>query len=119
MSRKDTILLDTVTWDLLLDASGNIALASAPYSLAQDVASAIKTFTGDLWYNQTQGIPYFRDIFGHKPPLAILKQYMVDAALSVPGVVSAKCLITSFAGRSITGQVEFVDETGNAGKLTI
>lgn len=119
MSRKDTILLDPATWDVLLDASGNIALASPPYSLSQDVASAIRTFTGDLWYKKTAGIPYFSTILGHRPPMAVLKQYMTNAAKGVPGVVSAKCIISAFEGRTATGVVEFVDETGDTNKLMI
>ncbi len=42
-----TLLLDQVTWDLAVDTSGNIAVASDPYSQAQDAASSIKTFAGE------------------------------------------------------------------------
>ena len=42
----NTLLLDTLRWDLCLDVHGNIAVASDPYSVAQDVASAIRTFSG-------------------------------------------------------------------------
>lgn len=31
-----TLLLDTLAWDLAVDAAGNIAVATEPYSLAQD-----------------------------------------------------------------------------------
>jgi hypothetical protein len=41
-------LLDRSTSDLALDASGNIAVASAPYALAHDAASAIRLFAGEL-----------------------------------------------------------------------
>ena len=44
MTTYSTLLLDQTEWDLVLDASGNIALASPPYALAQDVASAVRTF---------------------------------------------------------------------------
>jgi len=37
-----TMLLNPQTWDLTLDVDGNIALASNPYSVAQDIASAIR-----------------------------------------------------------------------------
>ena len=36
----NTLLLDRTVWDLLLDGSGNIAIATEPYATAQDVASA-------------------------------------------------------------------------------
>jgi hypothetical protein len=104
-----TLLLDLTNWDLVLDSNANIAVASAPYALAQDVASAIKTFLAEVWYDDTLGIPYFEEILGHTPPLSLFQQYMVQAALTVPGVVSATCIIESFTARTVTGEVTFVD----------
>jgi len=34
MTRYNTLLLDRSAWDLVLDSSGNIAMASPAYSLA-------------------------------------------------------------------------------------
>jgi hypothetical protein len=117
----DTLLLAVDTWDLVLDANGNIALASAPYSLAQDVASAIRTFLGEVWYDDTLGIPFDTQILGHTPPIAVLQAYMVEAALTVPGVVRAKCVIESFNAqtRQVIGQVQFVDDTGGTGAVAL
>lgn len=100
-----TILLDTVTWDLLKDANGNIALANDPYAVSQDVSSAIKLFSGELWYDTTKGIPYWTKILGKLPPLALIKSYYVSAAKTVPGVVSAKCFISAVQNRNVSGQV--------------
>jgi len=60
----DTLLLDLDNWDLTVDAAGNWAVASPPYAIAQDVASAIKTFQlqagpndpvlGECWYDNTR-----------------------------------------------------------------
>lgn len=108
----NTLLLDISGWDLLPDAAGNIAMAKAPYALAQDVASAIKLFAAELWYDTTQGVPYFSEILGHTPTLAAFRQYMIDAALTVPGVVSVVCTIQTFQDRTVTGQVTFIDNTG-------
>jgi hypothetical protein len=108
----NTLLLDTGLWDLCKDANGNIAMATGPYALAQDVASAIKTFLGEVWYDTTLGIPYLSQILGKTPPITLFQQYMVDAALTVPGVVKATCVISSFEGRTVTGQVQFTDSTG-------
>jgi hypothetical protein len=108
----NTLLLDTDLWDLCKDANGNIAMATGPYALAQDVASAIKTFLGEVWYDTTLGIPYLSQILGKTPPITLFQQYMVDAALTVPGVVKATCVISSFEGRTVTGQVQFTDSTG-------
>ena len=109
----DTLLLDTVTWDLTLDASGNIAVASDPYSVAQDVASACRTFLGEVWYDTTLGIPYFQNILGQSPPLAFLKAQLVAAALTVPGCANPVCYIASIVNRKVSGQIQFTDSNGS------
>lgn len=102
-----TVILDRDIWDLVLDTEGNIAVASDPYSIAQDICSAVRLFIGELWYDTTKGIPYFTEILGQALPVEILKTRIVDAALSVPQVLSAECIITAFADRRVTGQVQF------------
>lgn len=108
----NTLLLDTVTWDLLADASGNIAMASPPYALAQDVSSACKLFRGELWYDTAKGVPYFERVLGNYPPLQMLKQFYTDAAKTVPGIVAAVCYIQSIVGRVVKGQVQSTDQAG-------
>jgi hypothetical protein len=78
----DTLFLDRATWDHCLDASGNVAMVSAPYALAQHAASAIR---------------------GQAPPIAAMKAAFVNATLTVPGVVSAVCYIAEIKGRIVTG----------------
>jgi hypothetical protein len=102
----ETILLDTVTWDLVLDANGNIAHAKEPYSLAQDAASAIKTFAGECYWDTTVGVPYMTQILAQSNPLALIKQLFEDAALTVPGVGAATCFIESVNDRGISGQIQ-------------
>lgn len=99
-------------WDLTLDGAGNIALASEPLSMAQDAASNIRLFSGELYLDTTQGIPYFQQILGYSPSLALIKAYFIQAALAVPGVASAKCFITSLTGRTVTGQVQITASSG-------
>lgn len=108
----NTLLLDTVAWDLVLDVHGNIAVASAPYSLAQDAASAIRTFLGEVYYDTTIGIPYFSEVLGQAPPLNLLKTLLVNAALTVPEVASATVFISSVNGRVVTGQVQITSSSG-------
>lgn len=108
----DTLLLAQDTWDLVLDASGNIAKASEPYAIAQDVASAVRLFAGELWYDQTQGIPYFEKILGQRPSLQYIKSQIEKAALTVPGVAQARCLFAGFKGRALSGQIQIIDTTG-------
>jgi hypothetical protein len=105
----NTLLLDQSVWDLVVDASGNIAMAAPPYAVAQDVASAVRTFLGELWYDTTQGIPYWTQILGKLPPASLLIEMINIVALTVPGVVTVQTVISSFSNREVTGQIQFVD----------
>lgn len=107
-----TLLLDTLAWDLVLDIAGNIALATEPYSQAQDAASAIRLFQGELWFDTTQGLPYWASILGESPPLQLVKDAIIAAAKTVPGVVSAQCFFTSFKDRQLAGQVQLTNSNG-------
>jgi hypothetical protein len=114
----DTLMLDTAldenglpVWDLMVDANGNIAVATGALALAQDAASAIKTFLGECYWDTTIGVPWLQQILGRPVSLALLKQQLVDAALTVPGVASAVVYISGFSNRSIAGQVQVVSAT--------
>lgn len=106
------MLLDRTAWDLVLDAAGNIALASSPYSAAQDVASAIKLFKGELFYNTVSGVPYWEEFLGHQPPLALVREHVQRAAMTVPEVVGAICTLTSFTDRALAGYVAITLQDG-------
>lgn len=114
-----TLLLDTGAWDLVLDANGNIAVASEPYALAQDAASAIKTFLGECWWDTTIGVPYITQILGKNIPLTLLRQMLVNAALTVPDVVSAQVFISSLTDRILSGQVQVVSTTGQVSQPAV
>lgn len=114
-----TLLLDVTGWDLLTDAAGNIALAAEPYAFAQDVASALRLFLGELWYDVLKGVPYFTQILGMTPPVTVFQELMVQAALTVPGVVSAECTIEAFEQRTVTGQVTFRTSNGLSGTVNL
>lgn len=114
-----TLLLDLTQWDLLTDAAGNIAAADVPYSTAQDVASAVRTFLGEVWYNTSLGVPYFQQILGKTPPLTLFQELIVQAAETVPTVVAATCTITAFDDRRVTGQVTFTTDNGQTGTVAL
>ena len=107
-----SLLLDTVAWDLCVDANGNIAVASAPYADAQDAACAIRLFKGDLWSDTTQGVPYWTQILGQWPPVSLLKAELVFAASSATHVISASAYITSWSKRIVSGIVEVTNDAG-------
>jgi len=118
----DTLLLDPETWDLVLDNGGNIALASSKYPTnpakseaygqAQDAASQIRLFRGELIYDVNQGVPYWEQILGKLPSVPIMKAKFQQAALLVPGVVAATVTIISVSNREVQGQVFITNKAG-------
>lgn len=109
-----SLCLDLVTWDLFLDSNGNIAVCTEPYAIAQDVACAIRTFTGDCWYDQTLGIPYFQQVLGQNTPLVLIKNLIIQEALTVPGCgAPVTVYFTNFTNRALEGQCQFFDGFGN------
>lgn len=92
-------------------------MATPPYAVAQDVASAVKLFLAELWYDTTKGVPYFENILGQFPPLEFMRQKISDAALTVPGILpngSVQVTIASFANRAVTGQIAIITNDGQA-----
>ena len=122
----NTVYLDPVSWDLVLDSSGNIALATEPWAVAQDVASALRTFLGEVYYDTSLGVPYWQQVLGVFPqiPLPLLKALLIKAALTVKNpngddgwdVVSAQAFISSVSNRTVSGSVQF--QTSNGKTLT-
>lgn len=113
-----TLLLNRDNWDICLDAGGNLAIASDPYSQAQDAASEIKVFQGEYFYDTQVGLPYFTQILGHKPSQALIIGLFTTAALSVPGVVEAQVVLSGIVNRLLSGTVFITNsdgQTSNAG----
>jgi hypothetical protein len=113
----NTLLLNPNTWDLLIDSNGNIAMAQEPYANAQDVASALRLFKGELRYDTSKGVPYFDTILGQiVPPQVIMSEFEI-AALTVPNIVSAKATIEVGADRVAVGTVQVINSVGQASNV--
>jgi hypothetical protein len=109
-----TWLLDWDTGDLCLDAQGNIAVAAAPYSIAQDVATALSTFLGECWYDNSLGVPYWQGILGKRPPASYLVAQFEAQALLVPDVATAQASIGGInKQRGLISQIVVTDTDGN------
>lgn len=108
-----SLFLDPLEWDLVADASGNIALCTPPYALEQDVACCCRTFYGEVYYDDTLGVKFLQQIFGKAPGLNVLQGAFAEQALTVPTVASAACVVSSFSGRQANGQVQFETESGD------
>ncbi len=108
-----TLLLNPTNWDLMLNANGDIAVATDPYALAQDVASAMRLALGELWYDTSKGVPYRQKILGELPPASLIKLQLEKAAKTVVGVVNATCSITQFANRTLSAEVTVTSKKGS------
>lgn len=110
----DTLYLDPGTWDLLADANGNIAQAAPDYAITQDVCSACRTFLGEVYYDDTLGVPYTQQILGKNPGLTLMQGFLSAAALTVPSVATATTVVSSFdpTTRAAEGQVQFTTDDG-------
>lgn len=104
-------------WDLSLDSSGNLAVRSGGIAIAQDVASACRTFLGECWYDAAFGAPYYGQILGRRVSLQFVKRQLIAVALTVPGVASVRCFLTGPGpDRVVGGQIQI---TGIAGETAV
>jgi hypothetical protein len=110
----NTLQLSDLNWDLVLDSSGNMATRTNGIAIAQDVASAVRLFFGELWYAADIGVPYFADVLGQAYVPSIVQALVEKAALSVPGVVQAQCNPLTVVGRTFTGNIKVIDTVGES-----
>ena len=119
-----SLLLDS-DWDIQLDASGNIAVTTGDYAVAQNVANAVRLFTDDAYYDADRGIPHFALTLGRKPVMSVFRAVVRQAALGVDGVRAAevKDLVlaqkdaqspdgSSVTPRTLTGDIQLTMEDG-------
>jgi hypothetical protein len=115
-----TLFLMPDSWDLALDANGNIAVAESTYQQAQDIASACRTMKQDMYFNQQEGIPYLTEILGNgRYPLALYRKYLQDAALSVPGVLTALPELYLANDRIVRGMIKFTNDKNQTGVIDL
>ena len=93
--------------------SGNIAFAIGPAAVAQDVASAVRLFRGELWYDTSQGVPYFETILGQRPPMGVMSARFIAAGMTVPEVSKISCSLNPIGmDRLLTGTLSITTVLG-------
>jgi hypothetical protein len=66
---------------------GRLTILSPEESLPQRVKTRLQTFLGEVFANESLGVPYFQQIFAEKNPrVSVLNGAFVQAILSVDGV---------------------------------
>lgn len=101
-----TLYLRPDTWDITLDSSGRIARSTQAYAIAQNVANAVRLFTGEAFFAMDEGIPHFDIELGKtRPALSVLRARMREAALNVEGVLDAQITLDDVQERKLTGEI--------------
>ena len=113
-----SLLLDTDAWDLVLDSAGDWAVCEAPYSVAQDVACAIRTIQGEQLLAPGDGLPRW-DVLTGPQNAAFLASHVEPVAQSVPGVASASLDDVEFANRSATGTINMTMSDGASASVSL
>ena len=116
-----TLYLRPDTWDITLDSSGRIARSTQAYAIAQNVANAVRLFTGEAFFAMDEGIPHFDIELGKtRPALSVLRARMREAALNVEGVLDAQITLDDVQERKLTGEILLtVDDGDKSSKITL
>lgn len=116
-----TLYLRPDTWDITLDSSGRIARSTQAYAIAQNVANAVRLFTGEAFFAMDEGIPHFDIELGKtRPALSVLRARMREAALNVEGVLDAQITLDDVQERKLTGEILLTVADGDkSSKITL
>ena len=109
-------------WDICVDSSGNIAVTTGAYAIAQNAANAIRLFTNDAYFNRTKGIPHFDVELGKKPiaSQSMLINRIRKACLAVEGVTGCEPVLEYKSdGRLISGDVYLTIEDGTTVRISL
>ena len=101
-----TLYLTPDNWDITLDSSGRLQTSANAYAIAQNVANAVRLFTGEAFFAMDEGIPHFEIELGYtRPALSVLRARIREAALNVEGVLDAAVNLDGVRGRKLTGEI--------------
>lgn len=98
-------------WDITLNENGSLKTADPYYSIAQNVACAVRLFTSDAYFNTDIGIPHFDVTLKRNPALSVIRSHIKKAAMSVAGVKNAEVIINNDNG-IIQGEIRITLENG-------
>ena len=80
---------------------------------AQTVANSCRMFRDDAYFFPQEGVPYFENVLGKKPPQSLVYAYLREAGFLVPLVRQLNILNYKQANRVITGQIRITTENGS------
>ena len=108
-----TLYLDPDTWSPVLNSEGGLAVATDQYRIAQDVATSVRVFLGECFYDTTRGVPYTTQILDVSTNLELVRSELIKAAELIESVYKAEVYFTDFTNRSLSGQIQITDTSGS------
>ena len=92
-------------WDITLTPGGDLDVVTDPERVPQDVSTYVRTFQGECWYAQDDGIPYLDGELARLPPAGLVTERARRRAMEVPGVALAEVTLTRFEQRVLHGEI--------------
>lgn len=107
---------------LYLDSSGQIAFVSDPAeALRQRIESHLRTFLGEIFDDETKGVPYYSEVLVKNPDIASITSLLIYQTSLVEGVSKVNSLSVNFDQKTRDFAVSFeviaVDSTIVAGVI--
>lgn len=102
--------LNTATWDLELDAAGNIKTLGSddPAALlSQRVCHRLQTFRGECYLDRSVGVPYFAEVLKKRPDVSRIRSLFASVIAGVEGVAQILSLDLRFVQSSRRLSVSF------------
>ena len=116
-----TLQLDSDTWDLVVSLDANIATVNDVEGMqqSQDAASACRLFLDELWFDTTQGVPYWQQMLGKLPPISLIESNYATAAETVTNVKAASVTVTSLQNQPPNSALRFHQHRTVTGTVTV
>ena len=110
------LALDTSTWDIFLDESGNIATLgekSIGDLICQRIKHRLQTFQGECFLDRSVGVPYFSEVLKKNPDLRRIRSLLVATISAVQGVSKILEFSVNFLPSTREYKVIFKAETSD------
>ena len=103
----------TINGDLSVDRHGNLVIEQGLEAVRQRVVQRLHFVRGEWFLSDTQGVPYYQELFGQPYNEGLAARVIASEVLKVTGVVNAEVVSTaldSTGGRLL--RLELRIETG-------
>lgn len=107
--QSQSFYLGPDSWDLTLDGSGNLKVVANPYSIAQDVACAVKVVKGECYFDNTLGLRYYDKLLGQPCATGTISAAIRAEAMKLSTVISAQ--VTIIPGQSTRNSQVYLEIT--------